>query len=122
MSDRLAAAIAELTEALRAELAADTAVPVPDRLLSVTETAEMLGIGRSATYQAITAGRLHSIRIGRRRLVPISVASPHSFARRTARRDAHHGEEATDSELRALRSANRRVEPPLSRLTAAPST
>ena len=70
MSDRLARAVAELAAALRDELSADADATVPDRLLSVSEAAEMLGIGRSATYQAISAGRLHSVRVGRRRLVP----------------------------------------------------
>ena len=75
MSDRLAAAVAELAAALGEELAADATAPAPDRLLSVTEAADMLGIGRSATYQAISAGRLHSVRVGRRRLIPAGSVS-----------------------------------------------
>ena len=42
----------------------------PDRLLSVDEAASALGIGRSRLYDEIGAGRLRSIRVGRRRLVP----------------------------------------------------
>lgn len=68
MTDRLALALAELVDALRAEVA-----PVanePDRLLSVDEAAEVLGLGRSLVYSEIAAGRLHTIKVGRRRLVP----------------------------------------------------
>lgn len=39
--------------------------------LTVTETAEVLRIGRSAAYEAVRAGQLPSIRIGRRVLVPV---------------------------------------------------
>ncbi len=38
---------------------------------SVAETAKVLGIGRSAAYQAVKAGEIPSIRIGRRLLVPV---------------------------------------------------
>lgn len=71
MSDRLAAAIAELAEALRAELREEPAA-APERLLGVDEAAAMLGIGRSRLYDEIAAGQLRSIRVGRRRLVPAS--------------------------------------------------
>ncbi|MBA3852233.1 MAG: excisionase family DNA-binding protein [Chloroflexi bacterium] len=42
----------------------------PDRLLSVDEAAKLLGIGRSALYGELAAGRLRSVKVGRRRLVP----------------------------------------------------
>jgi excisionase family DNA binding protein len=72
MSDRLTAAVAELVAALREEMAAEVATreDAPDRLLGVPEAAAMLSIGRSAIYDQIAAGRLRSIRVGRRRLVP----------------------------------------------------
>ena len=71
MSDRLAAAVAEFVDALRAEMAAEARpADMPDRLLSVAEAGSALGIGRSATYGEIAAGRLASLSIGRRRLVP----------------------------------------------------
>ena len=38
--------------------------------LTVVEAAEMLGIGRSAAYEAVRVGVLPSIRIGRRYLIP----------------------------------------------------
>ena len=39
--------------------------------LSIPEAARVLGIGRSAAYQAARAGELPTIRIGRRVLVPV---------------------------------------------------
>ncbi len=71
MSDRLALALAELVDALRAELADARPEPGgPDRLLSVGEAADMLGIGRSRLYDEIAAARVRSVKVGRRRLVP----------------------------------------------------
>ncbi len=71
MSDRLAAAVAELVEALREDVRAET-VDAPDRLLSVDEAAALLGIGRSVLYSLIGSGRIRSISVGRRRLIPSS--------------------------------------------------
>lgn len=69
MSDRLTAAVAELVDALRAELAAE--VPTaPDRLYDVDAAAAALGIARSKLYDLITAGELRSVKVGRRRLIP----------------------------------------------------
>jgi excisionase family DNA binding protein len=70
MSDRLAAALAELVAALREEVAAEARPAAPDRLLSVDEAGAALGLGRSKIYGEIAAGRLRTIRAGRRRLVP----------------------------------------------------
>lgn len=73
MTDRLDAAIRELVEALRDELRAELEAepaPGPDRLLSIDQACAALGLGRSRTYQEISSGRLPSIRVGRRRLVP----------------------------------------------------
>ncbi len=42
----------------------------PDRLLSVDEAARALGVGRSALYGELAAGRLRSLKVGRRRLIP----------------------------------------------------
>lgn len=73
MTDRLAAAISELVDAIRDELAqADRPAKAPPRLLSVDEAAEALGIGRTALYAAIASGQVQSVSIGRRRLVPAS--------------------------------------------------
>ena len=40
--------------------------------LSVTETAQRLRISRGAAYNAVTAGEIPSVRIGRRVLVPVA--------------------------------------------------
>ncbi|MGC8635251.1 MAG: excisionase family DNA-binding protein [Candidatus Limnocylindrales bacterium] len=67
-------AMGELVAAIRAELAAQATAlaPMPDRLLSVDEAADALGIGRSRLYEEIGTGRLRSLKVGRRRLVPAS--------------------------------------------------
>ena len=46
----------------------------PDQahLLTVEEAAECLGIGRTKTYELIMGGSLASIKIGSRRLIPVS--------------------------------------------------
>jgi excisionase family DNA binding protein len=70
MTGRLEAALVELAAAIREEIAAEDHPPAPDRLLSVDEAAAMLGLGRSALYGEMGAGRLRSVKVGRRRLVP----------------------------------------------------
>jgi excisionase family DNA binding protein len=39
---------------------------------SVEEACQALGIGRALTYELIMSGRLHSIKVGARRLIPSS--------------------------------------------------
>jgi len=64
-------AVAQLASVLLAAARANEPDPAgPDRLLSVDEAARHLGIGRSAVYAELAAGRLRSLKIGRRRLVP----------------------------------------------------
>ena len=72
MTDRLAAAITELAEALREEVRAEAAaIPqAPDRLLDIDSAGAALSLGRSLLYAEISAGRLRTIKVGRRRLVP----------------------------------------------------
>lgn len=70
MTDRLAAAVAELVAALREDVLSEPAVPGPDRLLSVDAASLTLGIGRTMLLGEISAGRLRSMKVGRRRLVP----------------------------------------------------
>lgn len=74
MTDRLAAAIIELVEALREEAQREAASPTaaPDRLLDIRSTCEALSLGRSAVYGLIASGQLRTVRAGRRRLVPAS--------------------------------------------------
>ncbi|MDA8237907.1 MAG: helix-turn-helix domain-containing protein [Chloroflexi bacterium] len=72
MTDRLAAALVELVEALRAEIVAEARPDpgAPQRLLSVDEAAAACGVGRTALYSELASGRLRSMRVGRRRLIP----------------------------------------------------
>lgn len=44
--------------------------PSPRQLLTVEETAALLRIGRSATYEAARCGQIPSVRLGRRVLIP----------------------------------------------------
>ncbi|WP_030812417.1 helix-turn-helix domain-containing protein [Streptomyces sp. NRRL S-337] len=52
--------------ALSAERAA-----VEPRLYKIEDAAELCGVGRSMAYEEIRLGRLRTVRIGRRRLVPL---------------------------------------------------
>ncbi len=76
-SDRLRAAVMELVEALRDEIATERrpGEREPDRLMSIEQAARALGIGRTALYSEIGAGRIRSVKVGRRRLVPSSAIS-----------------------------------------------
>jgi excisionase family DNA binding protein len=42
----------------------------PPHLIRVETAAQLLNIGRSTTYDLIRSGRLRSVKIGRRRLIP----------------------------------------------------
>jgi len=73
---RIRAAVDELAAAILAAVEpAGPAVGAPDRLLSVEAAAEALSLGRSVTYRLITSGRLRSVRVGGRRLVPGSAVA-----------------------------------------------
>ncbi len=61
--------------ALRDEIATEPAPAAPERLLSVDEAAATLGLGRSLLYAEIGAGRVRSVKAGRRRLVPASAVA-----------------------------------------------
>ena len=60
--------VAAILAAVRAEAA--TTADAPDRLYGIPEAAAALGIGRSAVYDELAAGRLRSLKVGRRRLIP----------------------------------------------------
>jgi excisionase family DNA binding protein len=77
MSDRLTTAVTELVAALRDEIATQRrpSEREPDRLRSIDQAARALGIGRTALYSEIGAGRIRSIKVGRRRLIPSSAIS-----------------------------------------------
>lgn len=63
-------AVRGLVDALRAELTPASAQPEPDRLLSIADAADALGIGRSMLYGEINRGAIRTVKVGRRRLVP----------------------------------------------------
>jgi excisionase family DNA binding protein len=44
--------------------------PLHRRTFTVREAAQVLGIGRDATYAAVQAGTIPSIRVGRRIVIP----------------------------------------------------
>lgn len=49
------------------------AIPPPPRLLvSVEEAGDLLGIGRTGMFDLLREGRVRGVRIGRRRLIPVS--------------------------------------------------
>ena len=77
MTGRLERALLELADAIREELR-EAAQPAPDRLLSIPEAAEALGIGRTRLYAELDSGRLRSIHAGRRRLIPVSALSDYT--------------------------------------------
>ncbi len=72
MTPRVQAAMAELIEALAEAVRTEAAIgpAAPDRLLDIAATSEALSLGRSLVYAEIAAGRLRSVKVGRRRLVP----------------------------------------------------
>ena len=72
MSTRLDAALAELAAAIRDEIADVAHSAAPDRLHDLATAADLLGIGRTALYGELQAGRIRSLKVGRRRLVPAS--------------------------------------------------
>jgi excisionase family DNA binding protein len=73
MSDALGDALRELVRAeVRAELAAQRATQVPPRLLSVSQAAAALSLSRASLYKELSTGRLRTVHVGRRRLVPES--------------------------------------------------
>jgi excisionase family DNA binding protein len=78
MSDRLASAVSELVAALREELAAEPRSIGPERLLSIDEAAAALGVGRTALYGQIAAGRCRSVKVGKRRLIPSSAIADYA--------------------------------------------
>lgn len=54
--------------------------PVKRAAYSVTEAAAALGIGRTYVFQLIKEGALDSLKVGRRRLVPVTEV--HAFLAR----------------------------------------
>jgi excisionase family DNA binding protein len=84
------AAIRAATDALAAAILAAVRVGAisndagPEQLLSIDQAAVITGVGRTTIYAAIGAGRLRSVKVGRRRLVPASAIAALAAAERTA--------------------------------------
>jgi excisionase family DNA binding protein len=78
-TDALAAAI---LAAVRAEAASIDAGP--EQLLSIDQAAILTGVGRTTIYAAMGAGRLRSVKVGRRRLVPASAIAELAAAEQAA--------------------------------------
>lgn len=55
-------------------------------LLSVRDAARQLGLGRDSCYELVRSGRLRSVAVGRKRLIP--VAELVAFVEREASREA----------------------------------
>jgi excisionase family DNA binding protein len=77
MTDRLALALVELVDALRAEVREELQASAPPReapveLVSVEEFARRIGIGRSSAYVGVGSGSVRSVKVGGRRLIPAS--------------------------------------------------
>ncbi len=69
--NRLEAAVAELVDALREEASASRPNDAPMALLDIpTAAARLGGVGRTLIYSMLGDGRLRSIKVGRRRLIP----------------------------------------------------
>ena len=68
-SEAIRAAVDALVAAIVAA-ATPEAADAPERLHDVGSAAALLGIGRSRLYDEIAAGRLRSVKVGRRRLIP----------------------------------------------------
>lgn len=66
---RIRAACEALGDALIAAVAETSTAPLPDRLLSVEEAAEAIGVTRSTLYEHVLPV-LRTVRVGRRVLVP----------------------------------------------------
>ena len=69
-AERVRQAALRFADELVDALAVDTSTP--ERLLDIRATSEALSVGRSKVYAEIAAGRLRSLHIGDRRLVPTS--------------------------------------------------
>lgn len=76
----IASALDAAADALRtAVAAAESAPPSPvpsdnaKLLITVTEAADRLSIGRSLAYQLVQTGVLPTVKLGRRRLIPAHV-------------------------------------------------
>ena len=66
---RIRGACDALGDALIAAMSESSTAPMPDRLLSVEEAAEAIGVTRSTLYEHVLP-QLKTVRVGRRVLIP----------------------------------------------------
>ncbi len=74
------------SRARQAELAEKAArlKQIPKLSYSIAEAAHAAGIGRSTLYRAIGSGELRSLKIGKRRLIPVDALEAWLAAKGTA--------------------------------------
>jgi excisionase family DNA binding protein len=71
--ERAAAELVAQVGRLAAEVSQNASrAHVPRKAVSVDDAAAMLGVGRSMMYELLETGGVHSVKVGRRRLVPIA--------------------------------------------------
>ena len=80
-ADRIRAAALAFADEIIAALTDEPAAALASRLLSVDEAAAALGVGRTALYGELEAGRLSSLKVGRRRLIATSAIADFIAAR-----------------------------------------
>lgn len=97
---RLRNSFAALTEAM-VEALTSTPQEQPTRLLSIARASAILGIGRTRMYVEIGSGRLASVKVGRRRLIPAIAVE--SFARGDG---SEHAAEVDPTRVRGLRATD----------------
>ena len=51
---------------------------------SIEEAAQSLGVGRTTVYDLMNSGDLESVKVGRRRIIPVDAVSAFLAARRAA--------------------------------------
>lgn len=72
-AERIRSAAARFADELVAALAdVEPATAAPEKLLTVVETLQVIGVARSTLYGLLDRGEIRSLTIGRRRLVPRS--------------------------------------------------
>ena len=80
---RICLAMDALADAIVRAIEEEPPADQADRLLSLTDAAEALGgVSRSTMYREIEAGRLRSVRVAGRRMVPSSALTEYAQVER----------------------------------------
>jgi excisionase family DNA binding protein len=75
---RIRVALAQLGDAIADALRESKEHDEVERLLDIDTAARMLSLGRTKVYSELQAGRLRSVRAGRRRLIPASAIADYA--------------------------------------------